>query len=191
MEIDKFIKIYDEDFKIERVASLVKYASNKLKFKDAGTIGDGDGKKINIQKNIRNTEAYSLDVNDGSLSTVHWGHYVRRVISNLFHKYNKECSTEATVIASVEILKYKKGGFYTIHSDHHASIPRTLSVIIFLNNDYEGGELNFHDPITKEVYQTIEPSPGRCVIWPSNFMYPHSVSPVTKGTRYAIVSWLT
>ena len=191
MEIDKFIKIYDEDFKIERVASLVKYASNKLKFKDAGTIGDGDGKKINIQKNIRNTEAYSLDVNDGSLSTVHWGHYVRRVISNLFHKYNKECSTEATVIASVEILKYEKGGFYTIHSDHCASIPRTLSVIIFLNNDYEGGELNFHDPITKEIYQTIEPSPGRCVIWPSNFMYPHSVSPVTKGTRYAIVSWLT
>ena len=191
MEIDKFIKIYDEDFKIERVASLVKYASNKLKFKDAGTIGDGDGKKINIQKNIRNTEAYSLDVNDGSLSTVHWGHYVRRVISNLFHKYNKECSTEATVIASVEILKYEKGGFYTIHSDHCASIPRTLSVIIFLNNDYEGGELNFHDPITEEIYQTIKPSPGRCVIWPSNFMYPHSVSPVTKGTRYAIVSWLT
>ena len=33
--------------------------------------------------------------------------------------------------------------------------------------------------------------PGRLVMWPSNFMYPHSVSPVTKGTRYAIVSWLT
>ena len=189
MEIDKFIKIYDEGFKIERVASLVKYASNKLKFKDSAIIGDG--KKSKIQKNIRNTEAYSLDDNDGSLSTVHWGHYVRHVISNLFHKYNKEFSTEATLISSVEILKYEKGGFYTIHSDHCASIPRTLSVIIFLNNDYEGGELNFHDPITEEIYQTIKPSPGRCVIWPSNFMYPHSVSPVTKGTRYAIVSWLT
>ena len=113
------------------------------------------------------------------------------MISNLFHKYNKEFSTEATLISSVEILKYEKGGFYTIHSDHCASIPRTLSVIIFLNNDYEGGELNFHDPITEEIYQTIKPSPGRCIIWPSNFMYPHSVSPVTKGTRYAIVSWLT
>ena len=41
MEIDKFIKIYDEGFKIEREATLVKYASNKLKFKDSAIIGNG------------------------------------------------------------------------------------------------------------------------------------------------------
>jgi len=78
-----------------------------------------------------------------------------------------------------------------MHTDHHASIPRTISVIIFLNNDYEGGELNFYNSFTNEIFKTVKPSPGRCIMWPSNFMYPHSVSPVTKGTRYAIVSWLT
>ena len=79
-----------------------------------------------------------------------------------------------------------------MHSDHHGKFPRTISVIIFLNNDYEGGELNFHNPFNNnEIYKTIKPAPGRCIMWPSNFVYPHSVSKVTKGTRYAIVSWLT
>jgi hypothetical protein len=190
MEIDKFIKVYDDCFEVEKVASLVKYATNKIKFQDAGTIGL-DPKKPTVEKTIRNTEVYGFNMDSDSLTSMHWGHYLRRIVSNCFHRYNKEFKTSATVISSVEILKYKEGGFYKIHTDHHASIPRTLSVIIFLNNDYEGGELNFHNVFNDEIYQTIKPSPGRCVMWPSNFIYPHSVSSVTKGTRYAIVSWLT
>jgi len=30
---------------------------------------------------------------------------------------------------------------------------------------------------------------NRMLIWPSNFMYPHLVKPVTKGIRYSVVSW--
>ncbi len=32
---------------------------------------------------------------------------------------------------------------------------------------------------------------GDMIIFPSNFLYPHQVMPVTKGERYSIVSWLT
>ena len=35
----------------------------------------------------------------------------------------------------------------------------------------------------------IEPVPGRLIIWPSNFMYKHKVTPVTKGKRFSIVAW--
>ena len=55
--------------------------------------------------------------------------------------------------------------------------------------EIKNGELNFHNPITEKIYQTIKPSPGRCIIWPSNFMYPHEVRETTKGTRYSFVSW--
>ena len=44
MEIDNFIKVYDNVFYFERVASLVKYAANKAKFKDASVIGDKGNK---------------------------------------------------------------------------------------------------------------------------------------------------
>ena len=188
MEIDKFIKIYNGGFKTEMVASLVKYAANKIKFIDAGVIGTEPGVNY-TRKEIRNTKLYGFD--DGSLSSTHWGHYLRHIVSNYYNDYQKTFNTEAVKITSLDILKYEVGGFYKMHTDHHASIPRTISVIIFLNNDYEGGELNFYNPLTNEIFKTVKPSPGRCIMWPSNFMYPHSVSPVTKGTRYAIVSWLT
>ena len=191
MEIDNFIKVYDEVIHFERVASLVKYAANKVEFKDAAVFGHS--KEQVIEKNTRRTKIYCF--NSDSLSSVHWGQYLRYKILETFKIYNLQFKarggTCATKVSSIDLLKYEVGGFYTLHSDHHASMPRTLSVVLFLNNDYEGGELNFHDPLTNKIYQTIKPSPGRLVMWPSNFMYPHSVSPVTKGTRYAIVSWLT
>jgi len=188
MEINKFIKVYDDIFHVQKVAALIKYAANKIKFEDAGVVGNNE-KDVVVQKQIRKTQSYNF--NDKSLSSYHWGNYLRKKIRDCFQKYETKYDTSATIVSSLEILKYDTGGFYNMHTDNHAKFPRTISVIIFLNNDYEGGELNFHDPITKEIYQTIKASPGRCVLWPSNFMYPHSVSPVTKGTRYAIVSWLT
>ena len=31
---------------------------------------------------------------------------------------------------------------------------------------------------------------GDILIFPSNFMYPHRVEPVKKGTRFSFVSWV-
>ena len=31
---------------------------------------------------------------------------------------------------------------------------------------------------------------GDIIVFPSNFMYPHKVEPVTKGTRYSYISWI-
>ena len=54
-----------------------------------------------------------------------------------------------------------------------------------LNNDYEGGGLNFK---WNDEKMDIEIKPNRLIMWPSNFMYPHCVEPITKGTRYSIVA---
>jgi predicted 2-oxoglutarate/Fe(II)-dependent dioxygenase YbiX len=31
---------------------------------------------------------------------------------------------------------------------------------------------------------------GDLLIFPSNFMYPHRVEPVTNGERYSFISWM-
>ena len=36
----------------------------------------------------------------------------------------------------------------------------------------------------------IEFKQGDVVIFPSLFLYPHKVEPVTKGTRYSYISWV-
>ena len=51
-----------------------------------------------------------------------------------------------------------------------------LSVLGVLNDDYEGGEFVLIDE--KLIYQK-----EILLIFPSNFMYPHKVEPVTKYIR--------
>ena len=93
------------------------------------------------------------------------------------------------IINQIDLLKYSVGGKYEVHTDHFATTARHLSIIINLNNDYEGGDLIFTDQREKEI-KRLKLSKGSVVFFPSNFMYPHSIQPITKGTRYSIVSWL-
>jgi predicted 2-oxoglutarate/Fe(II)-dependent dioxygenase YbiX len=58
-----------------------------------------------------------------------------------------------------------------------------LTVLGVLNDDYEGGEFILID-------EKINLSKGDMLVFPSNFMFPHKVEPVTKGTRYTFISWI-
>ena len=86
--------------------------------------------------------------------------------------------------------KYAENKRMALHADHIHSmfdgqkkgIP-ILSVLGVLNDDYEGGEFYIID-------EKIQFSKGDVLIFPSNFMYPHKVEPVTKGTRYSYISWV-
>jgi len=83
-----------------------------------------------------------------------------------------------------ELLRYETGQFYTQHTDSFKARPRAVSCSFALNDDYEGGEFGFFD---REI--TIKAPKGGAVLFPSNFMYPHEIIPVTKGARYSIVTW--
>ncbi len=81
------------------------------------------------------------------------------------------------------------GGKFETHTDHNPNCPRHLSIIINLNDNYEGGDLVFTDQQLKEI-KRIKLGKGSVIFFPSNFMYPHSIQSITKGTRYSIVAWL-
>jgi predicted 2-oxoglutarate/Fe(II)-dependent dioxygenase YbiX len=83
-----------------------------------------------------------------------------------------------------EMLRYKEGQFYTEHTDSFKDRPRAVSCSFALNDEYEGGEWAFFN---RE--KIIKVPKGAAVLFPSNFMYPHEIMPVTKGTRYSIVTW--
>ena len=81
-------------------------------------------------------------------------------------------------------LSYETGGFYTEHVDSFAEEPREISCSFILNDDYEGGEFAFFD---KELKYRLKK--GSAIAFPSNYMFPHEILPVTKGTRYSIITW--
>jgi predicted 2-oxoglutarate/Fe(II)-dependent dioxygenase YbiX len=100
-------------------------------------------------------------------------------------KYNEKFN-EARIEedSGYELLRYKEGQFYTQHTDSFKAVPRAVSCSFGLNDSYEGGEFAFFNREIK-----IKAPKGAAVMFPSNFMYPHEILPVTKGTRYSIVTW--
>jgi predicted 2-oxoglutarate/Fe(II)-dependent dioxygenase YbiX len=85
-----------------------------------------------------------------------------------------------------DLLRYSEGGFYKTHVDSSTGFLRTLSCSFILNDDYEGGEWEFFNGALK-----MKPPKGSAIAFPSNFLYPHGITPITKGTRFSIVTWFT
>ena len=83
------------------------------------------------------------------------------------------------------MLRYRGGQHYKAHSDGSTDTGRSISAIVYLNNDYEGGEVEFVNFGIK-----IKPEPGMLLLFPSNYAYRHVAHPVTDGTKYAIVTWI-
>lgn len=83
------------------------------------------------------------------------------------------------------ILKYSDNQKCDAHADSNTALGRAVSAIVYLNEDYEGGEVEFLNFGIK-----IKPKPGMLLLFPSNYPYKHIAHPVTSGTKYAIVTWL-
>lgn len=88
-----------------------------------------------------------------------------------------------------DYLRYDKDGHYKAHVDTFIKPDdketRKLTVLVFLNNDFEGGKL-FLQNGDEKIYPPQDP--GTCLVFPSFMM--HGVEPVTKGIRRSIVTWL-
>ncbi len=76
-------------------------------------------------------------------------------------------------------------GEFKMHVDNLDLHPRVLSISFILNDNYDGGNFIFFD----EKYK-IEKKKGMAVVFPSNFCFPHAVTPVTNGDRHAIITWI-
>jgi hypothetical protein len=110
---------------------------------------------------------------------------VFKCANSAIQTYNQKfslCNIEQD--SGYELLRYETGQFYTTHTDSFKSAPRAVSCSFVLNDDYEGGEFAFFN--RELIYK---PPKGSVLMFPSNFMYPHEVMPVTRGTRYSIVTW--
>ena len=97
---------------------------------------------------------------------------------NIFPEIGAEIDT------GYSLLRYNEGQFYIQHTDSFKSQQRSLSCSFVLNSDFEGGEFAFFD---RELIFSL--NKGESILFPSNFMFPHEIMPVTSGTRYSIITW--
>lgn len=92
----------------------------------------------------------------------------------------------------IQLLKYEVGGHFKKHrdtlSEYNTQPPRHSTIIIYLNEDYEGGNLSVWDYVTDEEY-VAERKIGNSVMFESKCF--HAASKVLSGTRYVLVLWVT
>ena len=95
---------------------------------------------------------------------------------------------------SPHVLRYSRGSHYKPHSDSdilntetrrwEKAQDRDYSLLIYLDEDFEGGELVFPNFDYK-----LRPQAGMLAAFPSDSRYLHGAMPVLSGVRHAIVSW--
>lgn len=82
------------------------------------------------------------------------------------------------------IMEYGTGAEIHPHSDH---APGTYGSISFnLNDNYEGGKFQFFNR-----NYSVNLKKGDALIFPADYFWIHEVTPVTKGVRYSLNSFLT
>jgi hypothetical protein len=82
-------------------------------------------------------------------------------------------------------VRYGEGQHFMEHHDHGFSYNCTVSLVSYLNDDYEGGEIYFR---LQDL--NIKPRAGDLVVFPSTFSHPHQAKKVTSGVKYSLVTML-
>jgi translation initiation factor 2 beta subunit (eIF-2beta)/eIF-5 len=182
-EIKDYISIMDNAIPNNLCEEIIKEYNKSPDWEEAG-ISHGS-----VNKEIRNCKIIGISLD----TIINKNKDIRKKIDDdifecakkVMTKYNEKFThTNISKDTGYNLLKYEHGGFYTEHVDSFTNAPRTISCSFTLNDDFIGGDFSFFN--NKITYPLKK---GSAIIFPSNFMYPHSVLPIVQGTRYSIVTW--
>lgn len=144
----------------------------------------GAGTKQDHRTNYHVGITYCAEEFDNSLAKdIHNQAYF--LIQASLNTYAEKHNLRPLINEHFNMLRYSGGQHYKAHADGFSDTKRTVSAIIYLNDDFDGGEIEFINFGIK-----IKPKPGMLLLFPSNYAYSHIAHPVTNGTKYAIVTWL-
>lgn len=148
----------------------------------ATTIGHGTNQSSRTNYHLGITSS-AQESNNAVAQNIHNQMYLLLLASTI--PYAQKYGVEEMYHEPYSMLRYRSGQEYKAHSDGSTEIGRSISAIVYLNNDYEGGEIEFVNFGIK-----IKPETGMLILFPSNYAYSHIAHPVTDGTKYALVTWI-
>ena len=180
----------------EGVAFIIEHAKRQqkedLSVFDPEQSNKSGNTKFSVDKKVRDTQM--IDLEDIASEIID---LFRNVVTNVINPFYE---FEVKDSELPQLLHYGIDGHYMPHCDGESlwkppgnepliwrkSTDRDLSTVLFLNDEFEGGDFVF-----PELKVRVRPEPGMLVCFPSTHEYLHGVEPVTKGTRYSIVNWMT
>ncbi len=96
------------------------------------------------------------------------------------YHYGLKHAIEIGSMTALSVSRYFEGKFMGSHTDSYELDDKpTISVVMYLNDDYEGGELYF-----REQDVTVKAKAGDIVIFPSKPPFFHESKAIISGTKY-------
>ena len=154
------------------------------------------GRKPDYEKNIKARISENYFTSEQWLYDLIWPYMLE---ANKRSGWNLDISAAEPM----QITRYRKGGFYEWHKDGNSDSlsaydkpeneflhgkVRKLSLSLVLNDDFEGGDLEFCSyGEEKSTITPIKLMEGDMIFFTSGME--HRVTPVTKGVRYSLVNW--
>lgn len=125
----------------------------------------------------------NVPINETTIPLIGAVETVSESVKRVVKEYSDIYRIDMQFMEAINFIKYGPGQHFTYHSDHGWSYVCTVSTVLFLNDDFEGGELRF------EFFDlSIKPKAGDCVVFPSTYLYSHASLPVISGTKYSAVT---
>jgi PKHD-type hydroxylase len=165
------INIFENFLSPEECDSILNKCKEKLTLSDAKVYGNNN----NLRK-----------------SSIGWisdlGFLNERLTNKLRETFNIN-GMEVTGLGDFQFTEYKKDEFFDWHTDSTTTMyrDRFTSIVIQLNDTYEGGELEIKN--IKGEMVPIENKIGTLYIFNSRLL--HRVVPVVEGVRYSLVNWIS
>ena len=82
------------------------------------------------------------------------------------------------------VLRYELGDFFSVHLDTSPMLSRIISGLMYLDDDYDGGILEF-----PKIGLELKPKEGDIIFFPSQVPFFHQSIPITRGMKHAVVAW--
>ena len=129
-----------------------------------------------------------LDKRDSKISFYHYVEFpqLKEKILNKVNGVLQIKGYEINFSKTLQFTEYKENQFYDWHTDIDGKDSNYCSIVIQLNDNYTGGNLEI---IENDGIISIPKKAGNLSIFLSE--YSHRVSKVESGTRYSLVTWLS
>jgi hypothetical protein len=106
--------------------------------------------------------------------------YKERVMQSFRDIYAIDCK----FCGGSYLVKWTESKKMNLHVDDLGDGKNQISAVLYLNDDYVGGNINFP---THNL--SIKPENYELLIFPGNLNYAHEVQEITNGSRFTIPYW--
>ena len=180
---EPYLAEYNNWLSADEIKKILKLRK-KLPFYE-GRVADHTTMTSHIDHNMR--KAHSFKITDNDQSSL--AHLPQRVAK--FLKLDNVNQLEPPVF-----VRYTDGGHFALHSDrfpiansHGVMTNRKATMIVYLNDDFEGGKTTFPN-----IDVTVNPAPGKAIVFEHGPSFTkgyhpamlHRGEPVTVGTKFIL-----